>query len=195
MLGIIAALGLAGVAAAAASLAFEGGPGTKAPPSRLHGIRMSAFNRDHRHRGGKVTTVNGPTGQITFSHPVYHVVVKFEKNPEKRVGYWLRWSHGYHGDVYYVYPSTTITLPPGTTACRTSYAEPEDANYYYCGDRQHPRCDLGSPVKVNGNGGAKFFGFVAKGGAQLNTVEVTSNDQYTSKQHPGGYAIGEFAID
>jgi hypothetical protein len=191
MLGIIAALGLAGVAAAAASVAFEGGPGTKAPPNRLHGARMFAFNRDHRHRGGKVTTVSGPTGQITFSHAVYHVVVKFQKNPKNRVGYWLRWSHGYHGDVYYVYPSTTITLPPGTQAFYF-YAEPEDANSYSV-TASTPGATSG-PVKVNGMGGAKFFGFVAKGGAELSTVEVASNDQYTSKQHPGGFAIGEFAI-
>jgi hypothetical protein len=50
------------------------------------------------------------------------------------------------------------------------------------------------PIRVRGVAGARFFGFVARGSAGLSTIEISSDDRYLSRRHPGGFAIGEFAI-
>jgi hypothetical protein len=175
------------------SVMFEGGPGTKAPPKRLQGITMLAFKRDRRHRGTNVMSVRGPTGRIRFSRPVFHERVRriTSTDPRRRAGYWMTWGHGYHGDAYWVNPSVVITLPVGTRAFYF-YAEPEDPQSYSVTART-PDATSGA-VKVRGFGGARFFGFVARGGADLSTVEITSTDRYVGRRHPGGFAIGEFAI-
>jgi hypothetical protein len=172
---------------------FVGGPGTKAPPKRLHGVRMVAFRRDRRHRGTNVMSVEGPTGQITFSRPLFHEIVRrvASSDPRRRAGYWLTWGHGYRGDAYWVNPSVVIRLPAGTRAF-SFYAEPEDPQSYSV---TATSSDASSgPIKVRGFGGARFFGFVARGGAGLSRVEIRSSDRYISRRHPGGFAIGEFAI-
>lgn len=178
---------------AAGSATFLGAPGTKSPPHRLQGLEMFALGRDHRHRGTNVMSVRGPTGQITFSRPLFHEIVRHvnSKDPRKRAGYWLTWGHGYHGDAYWVNPSVVITLPPRTRAFYF-YAEPEDPQSYSV-TATTPGASSG-PVKVRGLGGARFFGFVAKRGADLSTIEISSNDHYMGRRHPGGFAIGEFAI-
>ena len=43
------------------------------------------------------------------------------------------------------------------------------------------------PVSVDGNGGAKYFGFYGTGGATISTITVTTPDTL-------GFAIGEFGI-
>jgi hypothetical protein len=40
---------------------------------------------------------------------------------------------------------------------------------------------------VNGNGGARYFGFYGVGGATVSSITVTTND-------PLGFAVGEFGI-
>ena len=42
----------------------------------VDGVKFRKFKRDRRQIFKAVTTVNGPTGQITFSGPVVHLVVK-----------------------------------------------------------------------------------------------------------------------
>jgi hypothetical protein len=177
-----------------ASVTFVRGPGTKAPPKRLHGIRMLTFKRDRRHRGTNVVSVKGPTGRISFSRPVFHEIVRHvaPRDPRKRVGYWRTWGHGYHSDAYWVNPAVVITLPAGTRAFYF-YAEPEDPQLYEV-TATTPDVTSG-PVKVRGFGGARFFGFVARAGADLSTIEIRSNDRYLSRRHPGGFAIGEFAVN
>ncbi len=187
----IALLSLGGVAAAAATVSFDGAPGRKAPPKRLGGMEMLKFGRDHRTFGRYVTTVNGPTGQLAFSEQVAHLRVK----DKKKVGYWRTWSNGYHGDVYWIAPpGATIDLPTGTTAFYF-YAEPNDPGRY-----KVTATTLGASsgaVRVRGKGGAKFFGFIAKDGAVLTSVTVTSTDRahpHRNPPDPGGFAVGEFGI-
>jgi len=185
---LVVSLALAGVAVAAGSVKFDGSPGTSAPPSKLDGAKMTKFQRDHRPLFTAVTTVSGPTGQITFSGGVFHLVVR---NLNKK-GYWRTWSNGYRGDVYFAPPpSTTMTLPAKTTAFYF-YVEPNDPGMFSVTATASGTSS--GAVKVRGHKGATFFGFVAKGGAHLTTIKVSSSDRYKSKKHPGGFAIGEFGI-
>ena len=188
LLTVAGVLALAGAALAAGTVQFDGSAGTGAPPSKLGGAKMQAFEPDHRRRFTRVTTVSGPTGQISFSGPVIHLAIK---NVNKR-GYWRTWSNGYRGDVYFAPPpSTTITLPANTTAFYF-YVEPNDPGKFTV---TATASGTGSgPVKVLGAGGATFFGFVAKGGAHLSTIKVSSSDRFRNKKHPGGFALGEFGI-
>ncbi len=183
----IGALSLAGVASAAGTVVFRGAPGTKAPPRRLDGVRMKKFRRDHRRRDTLVSSVTGPTGKITFGSQALHLVVK----NVARKGNWRTWSNHYHGDVYFFAPSATLTLPSGTTAFYF-YAEPNDRGKFKI--TATSGAATSGPVAVRGIGGAKFFGFVAKGGAQLTTITVRSTDRKTSATDPGGFALGEFGI-
>jgi hypothetical protein len=203
---LAATLSVAGTALAAAAVTFEGGPGTNAPPKKLHGVKLSPFAPDRRPLGSLVATVDGPTGTIKFSRQAYHDVVKHTKKGTP--GHWMTWSHKYKGDVYFVAPSVTITLPAGTKAF-SFYAEPNDQNSF----KITATADgvSSGPVSVHGKGGAKFFGFVAKQGGHLSTITVTSTDHATpildkhgkpkrdKKGHklmdPGGFAVGEFAIN
>jgi hypothetical protein len=188
VLTVIVVLALAGVAVAAGSVKFDGSPGTGAPPPKLDGAKMQKFKRDRRPRFKQVMSVTGPTGQITFSAGVFHLVVR---NLNKK-GYWLTWSNGYRGDVYFAPPpSTTITLPAKTTAFYF-YVEPNDPGTFSVTATASGTSS--GAVKVRGAGGATFFGFVAKGGGHLTTIKVSSSDRYKSKKHPGGFAIGEFGI-
>jgi hypothetical protein len=184
---VVGTLSLAGAASAAGTVQFVGSTGTKPPPRRLDGITMKKFARDHRRRDRLVASVTGPTGKIRFASQALHLVVR---NVPKR-GYWSTWSNHYHGDVYFFAPSATLTLPPGTTAFYF-YAEPNDAKKFKITATSGGATS--GPVTVNGNGGAKFFGFVAKGGATLRSVTVRSTDRRSSATDPGGFALGEFGI-
>ncbi len=188
VLTLVALLALAGVAVAAGSVKFDGSPGKGAPPSKLDGVKMQKFKRDHRPLFKQVTNVTGPTGQITFSAGLFHLVVR---NLNKK-GYWRTWSNGYHGDVYFVPPpSATITLPAKTTAFYF-YVEPNDPGTFKVTATASGTSS--GAVKVDGSSGATFFGFVAKGGAHLTSIKVSSSDRFRNKKHPGGFAIGEFGI-
>ena len=89
VLTVVVVLALAGVAVAAGSVKFDGSPRTGAPPSKLDGAKMQKFKPDRRPRFKQVSDVTGPTGQITFSGGVFHLVVK---NLNKK-GYWRTWSN------------------------------------------------------------------------------------------------------
>lgn len=191
LLTVAAVLALAGVAIAAGTVRFDGSPGTGTPPAKLGGLNMEKFARDHRPRLQLVTDVSGPTGQISFSRSAVHFVVKNKK------GYWRTWSNGYRGDVYFA-PGTSITisLPTNTTAFYF-YAEPDDPGTFTV--TATASGTTSGPVKVVGAGGAKFFGFIAKGGAHLSTVTVSTNDRKRKKHKKhkallGGFAVGEFGI-
>jgi hypothetical protein len=180
------ALSLASVAAAAATVVFIGSPGTKPPPRRLDGVTMKKFARDHRRRDKLVSSITGPTGKIAFNFQAPHLVI----NRAGGKGYWKRWSNHYHGDVYYFATTVTLTLPRGTTAFYF-YAEPNDPSKFKF--TATSGAATSGPIRVSGLGGAKFFGFVAKGGATLTTVTVRSTDR-TTKKDAGGFALGEFGI-
>jgi hypothetical protein len=188
LLAVGALLAFAGAANAAGTVTFDGSIGTKKPPKRLGGQKVRHFKRDHRHLGNKVTSVKGPTGRIRLSSAAIHDRVK---NSQKS-GFWKTWSNGYHGDVYYISSSVTMTLPAHTTAFYF-YAEPNDHRTFTItatGDGATSR-----PVHVNGKGGAKFFGFVASGGAEITSITVSSDDLFNPGLHlGGGFAVGEFGI-
>ena len=97
-------------------------------------------------------------------------------------GYWRTWSNGYRGDVYFAPPpSTTITLPAKTTAFYF-YVEPNDPGTFSVTATASGTSS--GAVKVRGAGGATFFGFVAKGGAHLTTIKVSSSDRSRARSTP-----------
>jgi hypothetical protein len=195
LLTLLAAVLPAGVAAAAGSVRFDGSPGTKVPPARLDGVRMTKFGTDHRPNHSYVTRVAGPTGTLEFDRQVLHFIV----GPKK--GQWMSWSNHYHGSVYAVYPTVTLELPPRTDAFYF-YAEPNDSvpGHRSFSVTASTAGATSGPLSVRSTGGAKFFGFVATGGETLSSITVRSTDRQipgkkkgTYKQY-GGFAIGEFGI-
>jgi hypothetical protein len=159
-------------------IAFDGSPGTNAPPATLGGYGMTPFGPDPQADGAVVSGVNDPAGSIAFSPSLTHTTVG---------SLWSTWSHGYTGDVYFVAPTQpiTITLPAGTKAFYL-YAEP---NVFDVFDVQATAQDgtTSGPVQVQGNSGARFFGFYGTGDAEIATVTVTTTDT-------SGLAVGEFGI-
>jgi hypothetical protein len=167
-------------------ITFDGSPGTAAPPSTLGPYTMTAFGPDSQpscpDSGSTVTGVTDPAGTIGFAPALQH---------DQATGpCWATWSHGYTGDVYdtinAVDPTTaTITLPFGTNAFYF-YAEP---NTFAVFDVQATAQDgtTSGPIQVQGNSGAKYFGFYGTGGATLASITVTTTDTT-------GFAVGEFGI-
>jgi peptidoglycan/LPS O-acetylase OafA/YrhL len=184
LLALSAALAFSGIAVAAGSVSFDGSPGTKAPPATLRAITMTKVKRDQRRLNRLVSLVTGPTGNISFSVKLVHFRVKHSS--------WQTWSNGYHGDVYYVSNSVTITLPAKTDAFYF-YAEPNDQKRFRI--RASTTGASSGAVRVHGNAGAKYFGFAATGGALLTSITVSSNDVFNRHKHQqGGFAIGELGI-
>jgi hypothetical protein len=166
-------------------IVFDGSPGTAAPPSTLGGFTMTGFGTDSQPScgavGSSVTGVTGPTGAISFDQAVNHDIAG---------QCWATWSHGYAGDVYGTEASTdvssvTITLPAGTPAFYL-YSEPNSFADLTITATSADGTTSG-PVTVNGNAGAKYFGFYGVGGATLTSITVTSDDA-------NGFAVGEFGI-
>jgi len=157
---------------------FDGSPGTNAPPATLGSYTMTPFGPDPQADGAIVSGVNDPAGSIAFSPSLTHTTVGSG---------WSTWSHGYTGDVYFVAPTQpiTITLPAGTKAFYL-YAEPNTFDVF---DVQATAQDgtTSGPVQVQGNSGAKYFGFYGTGDAEIATITVTTTDT-------SGLAVGEFGI-
>lgn len=168
-----------------AFIVFDGSPGTGAPPSTLGSFPMTPFGADAQPScgasGSMVTGVTDPAGTIGFSQAVMHRIAGT---------CWATWSNGYTGDVYATDSSldvstVTMTLPAGIPAFYF-YAEPNQLSVLTI-TATSPDGTTSGPVSVNGNGGAKYFGFYGVGGATLSTITVTTND-------PLGFAVGEFGI-
>lgn len=159
-------------------IAFNGSPGTDPPPATLGPYTMTPFGADTAADGAIVTGVNDPAGNITFSPALTHTLVGTG---------WATWSHGYTGDVYFVTPSQpiTITMPAGTKAFYT-YAEPDTRSPFNVEATAQDGTTSG-PVEVNGDFGAKYFGFYGTGDAEIQTVTVSTTDT-------AGLAVGEFGI-
>jgi hypothetical protein len=135
-----------------------------------------------------VTGVNDPVaGTIGFDEALSHDTVE---NPNTQTGCWATWSNGYLGDVYSTFGSAnktqvTISLPSGTQAFYF-YAEPNAfAGFTITATAQDGTSS--GPVTVNGNAGAKYYGFYGTGGATLSSITVTDTDT-------SGFAVGEFGI-
>ncbi|MEA2219478.1 MAG: hypothetical protein QOJ35_2104 [Solirubrobacteraceae bacterium] len=163
------------------SLRFDGSPGTASPPATLGGHPMTAFGDDSRGLVD-VTSVPDPAGTILFDPALEHLTVPYE---------WATWSHGYAGDVYFTGTSSgadsavTIDLPAATKAF-AFYAEPNT----FASFTVEAIADDGTssePVDIEGDSGARYFGFYGTGGQTVASITISASD-------PEGFAIGEFGI-
>jgi hypothetical protein len=128
------------------------------------------------------TTVADPAGTVTFDEALNH---------DRVGGCWATWSNGYTGDVYDTAQSTnktqvTMTLPAGTNAFYF-YAEPNVFNTFTIQATAQDGTTSG-PIQVQGNSGAKYFGFYGTGGATISSITVATSDTT-------GFAVGEFGIN
>jgi hypothetical protein len=164
----------------APEIIFDGSPGTAAPPATLGPYTMTRFGADPQplNTGPVVTSVNDPAGTIGFSPALNH----------SRVGNgWATWSHGYTGDVYWTGAGSTITITlPSGTAAFYLYAEPNTRSPFNVTATAQDGTTSG-PVVVDGNGGARYFGFYGIGGANLASITITTDDT-------AGLGVGEFGI-
>jgi hypothetical protein len=162
-------------------ITFDGSPGTGPPPATLGPYTMTPFGSDGRPLGEQVSGVSDDAaGTIGFDPSLTHT----------RVGVgWSTWSHGYTGDVYYISPGSQITimLPAGTKAFYF-YAEPNVRSVFSVEATAQDGTTSG-PVSVNGNAGAKYFGFYGTGAATLESITVTTSAD------ADGLAVGEFGIN
>jgi hypothetical protein len=170
----------AGTACTKGVIAFDGSPGSTAPPATLGPYSMTAFGSDPQGLG-QVSGVSAPAGTIAFTPSLNHVLVGQG---------WATWSNGYTGDVYDTLASPpgtplTITLPAGTKAFYL-YAEPNVFASFSI-DATAQDGTTSGPIAVQGNSGAQYFGFYGTGGATLASITVTSTDT-------SGFAVGEFGI-
>jgi hypothetical protein len=179
LLAVLFLLGLLFAAAPLRSLAwgesFDGTPGTDAPPATLGPYTMLPFALDTRELQSDVTTIPGPTGDLTLSSSASH----------RQIGSgWATWSHSYAGDVYYVEgDEITITLPPNTMAFYL-YVE-SDSFSENMFTMTSGGVSSGS-VAVQGNAGATYFGFYSVGDPLPSvTVHMDSGSSF---------AFGEFGI-
>jgi hypothetical protein len=151
--------------------------GPDAPPTTMGGYEMIPFPPDPS-TTTDVISVDGPTGEITFDHPMLHT----------HVGeLWATWSHGYTGDVYRSNGTgfVTITLPPDTGAFIV-YAEPGPFQLY----TMMATADDGTVVSqpVHGDSGAAGFGLYATDG------EVIQSVFGNVESFAADMAVGEFLI-
>jgi len=195
LLALAALIALTDAASAAGAIRFVGSVQAKAPPRTLGGVTMLKVGRDRRKTNRTVSLLTTPIGDLTFSRAVWHYTITHRPHQS-----WQTWSNGYGGDVYFVArpPLVTLRLPPKTVAFYF-FVEPNDQSRK--GYKVTATCGSVSsgPLTVHGNGGARFFGFVASHGAHLSTITVSSNDRAsydprTKRRDPGGFAIGEFGI-
>ena len=113
-----------------------------------------------------MTGVADPAGSIGFSPSLAHLRVPSS---------WATWSHGYAGDVYFTgggsEGNVEITLPPGTKAF-AFYAEPNT----FADFTVEAIADDGTssePVDIQGNSGARYFGFYANDARSVASIRAT----------------------
>jgi hypothetical protein len=145
---------------------------------------MTAFAPDSTPLGTVESQIAGPTGTVTFNPALTHAMIGNN---------WATWSNGYTGDVYYTATALpdgnfqiTVTLPPGTGAFY-AYAEPNLFKDYAMNATANNGVTSGD-VTVNGDAGARYFGFYATCGHTLKSVTYVDSGGDTAM------AIGEFGI-
>lgn len=165
-------------------IVFDGKPDTKAPPPTLGPYDMKSFAADTSAEGTTETQLTGPTGKLKFDTALTHDLIGSD---------WQTWSNGYDGDVY---ESSTplsdgsfeiiVTLPPGTGAFY-AYAEPDLFQDF---DMSASAEDGPSShaLTVEGDSGARYFGFYAHCGHTIHAITFTDSDADEAM------AIGEFGI-
>jgi len=159
-----------------ATLVFDLGPGTGAPPSTLGGYTMTPVP----YPGAPGCTGITPPGPIPTPGGDIDVA---PWDMQRCIGAgWFTWSHGYSGDVYFTGGTTsqTITLPPGTAAFYF-YVEPnpfEEHTFEVVADGESS-----GTFTAHGDAGATYVGVYDSGGGSISTITITSS---------ADFATGEF---
>lgn len=176
---VILLLGTVGVASA--GINFDGTPGTAAPPATLGPYTMMPFPADPTPELTILSSIPSPLGgSLGFTGDVDHRIVTSS---------WGTWSHGYTGDVYWTQGATslTLTMPPDTGAFYF-YAEPNPFAVFLITATADDGTTSG-PIAVDGSSGAKYYGFYGTSGANIVSIDVTSDPS-----NPVNFAVGEFGI-
>ena len=149
-----------------------------ARPTTIGGYSLTAFGSDSTSVGTSESSISTPLGgTLGFSTPLSHETIGDG---------WATWSNGYTGDVYVTGGTDlTMTLAPGVGAF-VFYTEPEVfASYTFVA-----KASDGSTLTetINGDGGAKGFGFYTSPGTSITSIELTTTAA------ANGFAVGEFSI-
>jgi subtilase family serine protease len=160
-------------------IGFTDAPGTNAPPAHLGRYAVTKFTSTCT-QGTTYTSTTGPTGALTYKPGLVC---------EKVGSGWETWSNGYTGDVYWNNSDigsttiTTLTLPADTVAFYF-YAEPAPYAAFDIVATAQNGTNSG-PLQVEGDSGAAYYGFYAKGSSDIAQITIVSNTDY---------AIGEYGI-
>lgn len=161
-----------------AAIVYDGTPGAGSPPATLGPYTMHPFAPDPQPLE-LVDGVDGPTGRLGFSPELQHLLA-----PEEPA--WKTWSNGYEGDVYADEETgeATVSLPANTKAFYV-YVEPDEFSTFEVTVRTPSGATSGA-VPVEGEAGARYFGFYSTGGAPVQSVTIACPEDT--------FAIGEFGI-
>lgn len=155
---------------------FGEGRGTDAPETTLGPYTMTPFPADPRPPDVHITSVESPLGgMVDFSIQLLYLPFPF----------WLSWSHGYSGDVYWTETVSSMELTlPAQTGAFYFYAQPGPNS----GVKKITAISNGIEVSqdVDSNGGASYFGFYADGTDTISSITITSKST--------NFAVGEFGI-
>ena len=164
------------ISPAAGAIVFSPGDGTAAPPSTLGPFTMTPFGPDDGTLDETTSGAAGPTGELQFDPSLERLQV---------ANGWATWSNGFTGDVYWTDGglTETMTLPPGTKAFYF-YAEPNEFEDYDVDATADSGASTGD-MTVYGDAGAQYFGFYANGSDSVQSITITS---------PDDFAVGEFGI-
>lgn len=166
---------------ASSGAAFNGTPGTGAPPATLGVYTMTAFPADPRADGAAADGVNSPLGgAVQFSSTLTHLIVGSG---------WQNWSNSYTGGVYFRNGTSLTMYLPSNTRAFYFYAE---GNNIATVDFTATSDDGTSsyPVAITTPSGAKYFGFYTPvSGAALSNITVSC------PSCGAGFAVGEFGIN
>ncbi|MCW5756430.1 MAG: hypothetical protein KIT54_04255 [Phycisphaeraceae bacterium] len=158
--------------------------GTGAPPAVLDGYTMQA-GVDPRAVIADVT--DAPIGggrNVTFDRTMSH----------RRIGSgWGTWSHGYTGDVYFTgagVNTVTLNFTAGQVGAFILYVEPNNFGLFEFEivGRSGSGATSTFNRSIEGNAGARGFGFSAPAGGHIASVRVTNTGASSN-----GFAVGEFS--
>lgn len=176
---------------------------TAAPPAKLGIFDMVPFASDATPIGNSSLSVpvplgSTPVGNVGFSTELFH----YKANSAPLA--WATWSNGFNGHVYH-YDLTAVSEPAQTDSITLTLPASTKAFYFYVEPEffgpfdfqiSATTADGGSnmiPAQlINGQGNAKGYGFYVADAAapSLTTVSIAGTDTW-----PGGFAIGQFAIN
>ena len=121
-----------------------------------------------------VTTLSSPLGNLTFTPSVDY----------RKIGSgWATWSNGYTGEVYYSQGATSIEIDlPASIAAFDLYVEPNPFSIFDITVTAQDGTTTSLTQPVNGNGGAKYFGFYGTGGDLIDKITVSSSVDFAVGQ-------------